>query len=104
MNIDGVNNESPKDVEINLSNIDWNKLSPEEFKKVNETLLEKQKLVKSQERKQQKTLGNIVVKLRGNCYEIKRIDYERLKTLKSQKSKDKLIDKLIDKNKPIKSI
>lgn len=104
MNIDGVNNESPKDVEINLSNIDWNKLSPEEFKKVNETLLEKQKLVKSQERKQQKTLGNIVVKLRGNYYEIKRIDYERLKTLKSQKSKDKLIDKLIEKNKPIKSI
>ena len=66
MNIDGVNNESPKDVEINLSDIDWNKLSPEEFKKVNESLLEKQKIEKSQERKQQKTLAKIVVKKRGN--------------------------------------
>lgn len=99
-----VNKESPKDVEINLSNIDWNKLSPEEFKKVNEQLLAKQKILKSQERKQQKTIGNIVVKLRGNCYEIRRIDYERLKSLKSEKSKNKLIDKLISNHKRIESI
>lgn len=104
MNIEGVNNNPPQDVEINLSDIDWNKLSPEEFKKVNEHLLKQQKLIKSQERKQQRNLGTIVVKLRGQCYEIKRIEYERLKSLKSQKSKDKLIDKIIESHKSIESI
>ena len=104
MNIEGVNNNPPQDVEINLSDIDWNKLSPEEFKKVNEHLLKQQKLIKSQERKQQRNLGTIVVKLHGQCYEIKRIDYERLKSFKSQKSKDKLIDKIIESHNSIESI
>ena len=101
--INGVN-DSSKDVEINLSDIDWNKLSPEEFKKVNEHLLQKQKLIKSQERKQQKNLGNVVVNLRGKCYEIKAIEYNRLKVLKSQKAKEKMIAGLMQKYNPIQSI
>ena len=92
------------DVEIDLSKIDWNKLSPEEFQKINEKLLRNQKIAKSQEHKKERSNGFVSVKLRGNVYSIKQTDYQRLKAMKSEKSKNKLIDKLISENNSIESL
>lgn len=101
-----MNNQGDKlqDVEVDLSKIDWNKLSPEEFKKVNEKLLKNQKIAKKQERKQERLNGYVSVRLRGNVYQIKQTDFQRLKAMKSQKSKEKLIDKLISENNTIESL
>lgn len=93
-----------QDTEIDLSKIDWNKLSPEEFQKINEKLLKNQKIAKQQEHKKDRFNGFISVKLRGQVYSIKQTDYQRLKAMKSEKSKNKLIDKLISENNRIESL
>lgn len=93
-----------QDVEIDLSKIDWNKLSPEEFQQINEKLLKNQKIAKQQEHKKERSTGYVSVKLRGNVYSIKQTDYQRLKAMKSEKSKNKLIDKLISENNSIESL
>lgn len=93
-----------QDIEIDLSKIDWNNLSPEEFQQVNEKLLKNQKIAKQQERKKERSTGYIYVKLRGNVYNIKQTDYQRLKAMKSEKSKNKLIDRLISENNTIESL
>ena len=93
-----------QDTEIDLSKIDWNNLSPEEFQKINEKLLANQKMAKQQERKKDRITGTIAVKLRGNIYNIKATDYQRLKMMKSEKSKNKLIDKIISENNIVESI
>ena len=93
-----------QDTEIDLSKIDWNKLSPEEFKKVNERLLANQKLAKKQEHKKERLSGYTMVRLRGNVYNIKQTDFQRLKSIKSEKSKNKLIDKIISENNKIETL
>lgn len=102
--MDNLGDVKLQDTEIDLSKIDWNKLSPEEFKKVNEKLLANQKLAKKQEHKKERLSGFIMVKLRGNVYNIKQTDYQRLQAMKSEKSKNKLIDKLISENNKIESL
>lgn len=89
---------------IDLSKIDWNCLSPEEFRNLNERLLKNQKAAKSQEHKKSRVSGNVIVKIRGKNYRIKQVDYLRLKTMKSDKSRNKLIDKIISENNPIETI
>lgn len=97
-------NKELHDVEINLSEIDWNKLSPEEFQKLNEKLLNNQKLAKKQEHKKERAFGFTTIKLRGKIYQIKTSDYLRLKSMKSEKSKNKLIDKIISENNSIETL
>ena len=81
MNETGILNELQKDNEIDLSNIDWNKLSPEEFKQLNEKLLKNQKAVKKQERKENRASGTTSVSIRGKIYQIRTVDYQRLKAM-----------------------
>lgn len=87
--------------EINLSEIDWNKLSPEEFRALNQKLIQNQKAAKKLEHKSERISGNVDVILRGKTYNIKMSVFRRLKTLKSEASKQKLIEKIILENKPI---
>lgn len=78
--------------DIDLSSIDWNKLNVKEF-----YMLEKQILSenKNNKNKKDRVSGEIIVKLNGSSYKIKMIVYQRLKNLKSGKSKEKLIQEII---------
>lgn len=102
--MDTLGDNKLQDIEIDLSKIDWNKLSPEEFKKINDKLIENQKLAKKQEHKKDRLSGFVSVRLRGNVYNIKQTEYQRLQSMKSEKSRNKLIDKLISENNCIESL
>lgn len=90
--------------ELNLEQINWNKLTPEEFQKINEQLLSDRKLVKSSQRAESKVTGTEIVTLMGKTYQIPASVYIRLKKMKSEKSKQKLIDKIISENNPIEEL
>lgn len=90
-----------ENTEIKLSEIDWNKLSPEEFKKVNEHLLERENARKKTEKKKRVSSDEIqIVKMRGYYYQVKMKDYQHLIRLKSKKARDKFIDSLIGTTEP----
>lgn len=91
--------------EIDLANIDWNNLSPEEFQNLSLKISERDKILKEKkERKPRILSNNIPVILRGNSYELSSSVVERLKNMKSGKSKEKLIAEILLNNKPILSI
>jgi len=89
--------------EINLSEIDWNKLSIEEFHALEQELLTKQKILKSSQIKD-RVSGFTNVSIHGNMYKIKTITYQRLKLMKSGKSKEKLIQEIINTHEIIPNI
>lgn len=90
--------------EIELSSIDWNKLTINEFHSLEQKLLIKQKLIKSSNRKEIRETGTVFVNLKGNQYIIKKVLYNRLNLMKSEKSKQKLIDDIISSHNIIESI
>lgn len=98
------NNSLTETIEIDLSQIDWNKLSPEEFRSINEKLIANQKLIKKQERKQSRNVGTVTVIIHNKPYQVKATDYQRLKSMRSEKSRQKLIDKIILENPQIEEI
>jgi hypothetical protein len=87
--------ETGKEQEIDLTLINWNILSPEEFSALEKKFIENNKLAKSIKQRQQKQIGDVVIKIRGKEYSIKIQLYERLKKMKSSKSRDKLIEDII---------
>lgn len=100
----GILTELQKDAEVDLSQVDWNKLTPEEFRMINEKLVSNQKAVKKQERKENRASGYTSVSIQGKIYQIKTVDFQRLKAMKSEKSKQKLIEKIISEYNPIESL
>lgn len=90
--------------EIDLHDIDWTKLEPEDYQKLESSLQENQKLLRKSKPKEKRASGNVTVILRGNTYSIKEILFKRLKTLKSGKSKEKLIDEIISTHNVIDSL
>ena len=80
---------------IDLTKINWNCLSPEEFQKINNDLLAEKKLAKSFERQESKVNGYEIVSIHGNLYEIKASEAIKLKKMRSEKSKQKLINKIV---------
>jgi len=103
-NISSVDETKNISTEINLSEIDWNKLSIHEFHSLEQKLQEKHKLVKIAKKKEKRNCGLVHVKIKGNNYKIKEITYNRLKAMKSEKSKQKLIDEIISSHNPIENI
>lgn len=99
-----MDNNSKHTDQINLSDIDWNKLSPSEFSALEHKMQEKQKIVKASKRKKTRSTGFVTVKIKGNNYSIKETLYQRLSTLRSEKSKQKLIDEIISSHNPIAKI
>lgn len=84
---------------IDLNKIDWN-MTFEDFQKVEKDLQENFQL-----QKVKKKLHNEKnVYIRGNYYNLDLNTYNRLKSLKSQASRDKLIEDIIKKFEPITSI
>jgi hypothetical protein len=91
--------------EIDLTTIDWNNLTLEQFHQISEDISDRNKLIKeNKERKNRSIIHNVLVKLRGNTYEIPSNLFERLKNMKSDKSKEKLIDETISLYSPILTI
>lgn len=87
--------------EIKLLEIDWNKLSLEEFKKINEHLIERENTRKKTEKKKRISSDEIkILKIRDHYYQVKLKDYQHLMRLKSKKAKDKFIDGLIGTTEP----
>lgn len=82
---------------INLKEIDWNKMSPEEFSALEKELQAKKKNNKKTPEKK----NDVVVKINGKMYNIDGNTYIRLKTMTSNKCKQKLIDKIISENNPV---
>ena len=80
---------------IDLTKVDWNVLQPNEFHSLEKQMLEQQKLLKKSKGRKQKETSTIVLKLRGNEYIVKSSLAERLRTMRSEKSKEKLIDEIV---------
>jgi len=94
--------------EIDLTKIDWNVLTIKQFHDIEIKLLAKHndnkkiaKKAKIKEKKLTRSSGMVIVKIHDKNYSIKDIIYQRLKNLKSQKSKEKLIDEIISNHNPI---
>ena len=85
--------------EINLDEINWNNLSPEEFMVIEQRLQQNKKNLKKQ--KSERSSGFSLVKIQGKIYSIKTTIYKRLITLKSDKSKQKLITEIVSNNNPV---
>lgn len=91
--------------EINLADIDWNNLSPEEFQNLSERISVRDKVLKEKKERKTRVISNTIpVTIRGNSYELSSNLVERLQNMKSGKSKEKLINEIILNNKPILSI
>ena len=84
-----------KKIEINLASIDWKKLSIDDFISLEADLQQKQKLIKSLQPKGKRNQGFVLIKLKGNIYSVKAIIVARLKAMKSEKTKNDLIEEII---------
>lgn len=88
--------------EIDLSKINWNNLSPEEFQNLSEKMNERNNRIKETKERKKRTLSeNILVSIRGNAYNIPNKVYDRLKNMSSAQSKEKLIDEILVTYKPV---
>ena len=88
---------------VETKKLDWSKLSFEEFNKIEKEIQERIKRNK-EGKKIPRQVGNIICELNGKKYSLKMAEYTRLKSIKSQKSKEKYINKLISLNNPITEI
>ena len=89
--------------EINLSNINWNNLSINEFHEL-EKKMQQIKIDAKGGKREKRSNGMKTVKIRGGIYIIKEVVYNRLKAMKSEKSKDKLINEIISTHNPIEQL
>ena len=86
---------------IDVTEIDWTKLSPEEFSQINAQLIEEKKLVR---KTSEKIDGTTIIEVRGIEYVVKTKDYRKLLSFKSEKSRQKFLMKLILESERIKNI
>ncbi len=80
---------------VDISSIDWNNLTPEEFHALELKMQEDKKALKAVTPRKKRETGEIPVILRGKSYIISKTIYNRLKSMKSEKSREKLIDEII---------
>lgn len=80
---------------VDLNKVDWNKLTPEEFNALENKVSKTNALLKSLKPRKKREDKIIAVKLQGNVYQLKETTFTRLKNMKSEKSKQKLIDEII---------
>jgi len=107
-----LNNETdPKIEEIDLTKINWNVLDIQQFHDIEVKLLANNRIIKKEikkkklkEKKESGSTGMVVIKLRNKNYSIKESLYQRLKGLKSEKSKATLIEEIVSTNNPIQDL
>lgn len=93
---------------IDLTKVDWNKLSIAEFHSLEKQLQEKHQLIKKANKARTPTPkshgGFVLVKIRDNTYSIKDALFQRLKAIKSEKSREKLINEIISTHNVVESL
>jgi hypothetical protein len=90
--------------DIDLSSINWSKLSITEYNNIEKKLQESKILLKQNKKKTKRNSGFVTITLKGKIYSISEVTYQRLKNMKSQKSKDNLINEIILSSNPIESL
>lgn len=90
---------------INLSEIDWNKLSVSEFRSLSKKFEERDKLLKSQKVRKKRDNGEMrVIKIDNVPYQVKNTLVKKLKSMKSDKAKQKILDSIRKTHQPIENI
>jgi hypothetical protein len=91
-----------EDKQINIQSINWNQMSSIEFRELEKKMQDDRKLIR---RKKKPVTGNsksdVYVKIKGQTYRLKNSLYNRLKNMTSDKSKEKLIEEIIETHHPI---
>lgn len=97
--------KQPQITEIDLKDVDWNNLQPKDFQAISNKITENNKLIKaSKERKKRITVENQTVSIKGVCFSIPSNVALRLKNMRNEKSKEKLINEIFTKYNPIEII
>lgn len=90
-----VDSNDKKEDMINLSEINWNKLSISEFHKLSKKFEERDLVLKSQKTRKKRDNGDLkTIRIDGVPYIVKASIVSKLKTMKSEKSKQKLLDNI----------
>lgn len=92
--------------DIDVSEINWNKLTPSEFMALEKRQQKILQITKEQNKlkRKKRTTELKTINLRGRMYVVKDSIYQRLKTLRSDKSKESLINEIIETHTPIPEI
>ena len=89
--------------EIDLTNVNWNTLNVDEWNKLEQDMRTLKAQLKSNSSSKRVT-GYTTVKIKNETYRIKTVLYQRLKSMKSEKSKEKLIDSIISTHNPLEKL
>ena len=89
---------------IDVTEVDWNKLSPEEFHKLEKEMQAKHVEIRKANRKKTRDTGTKTIMYKEKMYEIKAVLYNRLKKIKSEKSREKLLEEIIASTNPIEEL
>lgn len=91
--------------QIDLSSIDWNNLSVEDFHKLEAKIDNRDSAIKSKKnRKVRVNNSKVAIELGGKSYSISAVLFNRLSELKSERSKQKLIEEILETHSPIEFI
>lgn len=73
-------------------------MTPDQCDEIRKGISEEQKIIKNRKKRDN---GNISIKIDGQMYTIKMVEYNKLKSLRSQKSIDKFKKVLKEKHTPV---
>lgn len=91
--------------DIDVTDIDWMNLSKENFQQLEKKMqIKLDKVRKEKQQNRARVIGDVIVKIRGNDYTIKKTLLQRLNGMKNQKSKNKVIEEIISTYKPIEKL
>lgn len=80
---------------IDLSAVDWNKMSVSEFSELSKKFAERDKLLKSQKVRKKRDNGEMrVIRIDGKEYTVKSTVVQKLTSMRSEKSREKLLKKI----------
>lgn len=93
------------DKKIDVSEIDWNKLSVEDFHSLSNVFAERDKILKENKKRKQRDNGDKKpVVIDGKTYMVKSILISKYKNMKSQKSKEKFLNEIKSQSEEITNI
>lgn len=99
------NNQELNDKKIDVSEIDWNKLSVEEFHSLSAMFAERDRVLKENKKRKQRDNGiEKPLRLDGEVYMVKSTVIAKLKNMKSAKSKEKLVEEIKKTSKIVESL
>ena len=89
-------NQQDQTEPIDLTKVDWSNMDVEEFKRLDEKLEARNQNLKADKVRKDRTASDkIIVTIHGDSYEIPLTLYNRLKDMKSERSKEKLKDEIV---------